>query len=197
MRLILASRSPRRLRLLREIGVEPLVRPAGIDESPRDGERPLALVRRLAEAKGRGVLAALSPPLDDLAVVAADTAVVLGDRALGQPRDDAEAIRMLRSLSDREHTVLTGLFLCRGDDGRSRLAAAATRVRFHPLDAATIRAYVATGEPRGKAGAYAIQGRGGELVRGVTGSWSNVVGLPLELLGRCLDELAIDVGQSR
>lgn len=195
MRLILASRSPRRLHLLRELGVEPTVLPAEIDESPLDGEPPTAFVRRLAEAKGRRVLCEVVAESENTAILAADTAVVLDDRALGKPRDDDHAADMLRSLSGRAHRVVTGLFVCRVDDGRSLVVSDSTRVRFRDLDETTILHYVHTGEPRGKAGAYAIQGRGRALVRDFEGSWSNVVGLPLELVLRCFEALGIDVGQ--
>ena len=195
--MILASRSPRRLELLRGIGIEPRVLPAEVDESPLPGEAPGELVMRLAESKGRRVARRLDARRSPAVVLAADTAVVLDRQALGKPRNDEDAWRMLRALSGRDHDVLTGMFLYRSDDERSVLVVDSTLVRFRSLDEATIRSYVATGEPCGKAGSYAIQGLGHRLIDRIEGSWSNVVGLPVELLCTCLRDLAIDAGQTR
>jgi len=193
MRLILASRSPRRLDLLRGIGIEPEVLPAEIDETPLTGEAPRDLVMRLARAKGGRIVADPGRKGGTAVVLAADTAVVLDGQALGKPRDDDDARRMLGALSSREHDVLTGMYLERTDDRRSLLVVDSTRVRFRDLDSRAIAGYVSTGEPRGKAGAYAIQGLGGRLIERIQGSWSNVVGLPLELLADCFRNLEIDV----
>jgi septum formation protein len=181
---VLASASPRRLELLRRIGIEPEVRPADVDETTRSGERPDALVARLAEAKA---LAVGEVP-DGVLVVAADTVVVLGAQVLGKPTDPAEATDMLTALSGIGHRVLTGVHVRCGN--RSAGAVEATRVRFRPLGAAEIEAYVATGEPLDKAGGYGIQGIGGMFVDSIEGSDTNVVGLPLAALVR----LASDVG---
>jgi len=176
MRLVLASQSPRRRELLESLGLSVEVRGAGADESVRPGERPEAYVRRLAVDKARAVDAAPGE-----IVLAADTAVVLSGEVLGKPRDDGEARRMLRALSGADHAVLTGVCARRGAPGPAEVTkVVSTTVRFAPLGEAQISWYVATGEPRDKAGAYAIQGRGGALVRAVEGSVSNVVGLPLE-----------------
>ncbi len=195
LRLILASRSPRRLGLLRGIGIEPTVLPAEIDETPLPREAPPELVMRLAASKGKRIAADLDRRGGPAVVLAADTAVVLDGEALGKPRNDEEAGRMLRALSSRDHDVMTGMFLERSDDRRSLLVVDTTRVRFRSLDESVIASYVATGEPRGKAGSYAIQGRGRGLVERIEGSWSNVVGLPLELLSTCFRDLGIDVKQ--
>jgi septum formation protein len=186
MRLVLASRSPRRIELLASAGLCAEVRAADVDESVRPGEGAMDYVRRLAREKADAVGAAPGE-----VVVAADTAVVLGDAILGKPRDDEDARRMLRTLSGRTHVVVTGVHgraLPPGDLPRSETIAVSSAVRFVTLSEERIAWYVSTGEPRDKAGAYALQGAGGSLVRGVAGSVSNVVGLPLPetlaLLGR-------------
>lgn len=180
IRLVLASRSPRRLELLRTLGLVPEVQPADIDETPAPNENPVDYVRRLAEAKARAVLAMIRERASrsEVIVLAADTTVDVDGRILGQPADEAEARSMLRSLSGRSHRVHTGVAVI---DGAGRLASAVVTsvvtmvaVTDHLLDW-----YVATGEPFGKAGAYAVQGAGGVLVERVRGSQSNVVGLPL------------------
>ena len=190
-RLYLTSGSPRRRRLLEQIGISPHVRPTGVDERGLPGESPRDAVARLAEAKARHAATQLGAADPPGVVLAADTAVVIDDRALGKPRNDSAAEAMLRDLRGRTHEVLTGVFLMRTDDGRCHVGVEATRVHFRDYDDARIRAYVATGEPRDKAGAYAIQGRGALLVQAVEGSWSNVVGLPLERLAEWLQPLDV------
>lgn len=167
----LASASPRRRELLQAVGVELVVVPADIDETPRPDERPVDLVLRLAREKAAAV------PSDDI-VVAADTAVVLDDVAYAKPDDDDHARRMLRALSGRTHQVLTGWCVRRGAvvfDG-----VAATGVTFRVLDDGDIDRWLATGAHRDKAGAYAIQGAAAALVARVDGSLTNVIGLPLD-----------------
>ena len=179
---VLASGSPRRRELLRAIGVEPTVRPADVDETPRPGEDPAALVTRLAEAK-----AGAAPTDDHALVVAADTVVVLGSDVLGKPADAAEAREMLRRLSGRTHEVVTGVHVRRGD--RRASAVETSEDRFRPVTPDEIDSYVATGEPLDKAGAYAIQGGAGAFVEGLTGSRANVIGLPTATVVRMADEL--------
>lgn len=181
LRLYLASASPRRLELLRQAGFDPIVVPGRLEEDGRRGETPGEHVRRLAEAKGRAV-AASREWADPGVILAADTAVAIDGTILGKPPDAAAAGTMLRQLRGKPHHVWTGVFLLRTDDRRSVTESEATRVFFRPYDDATIGAYVATGEPLDKAGAYAIQGRGALLAERIEGSWSNVVGLPLERL---------------
>lgn len=186
MQLILASASPRRLALLRQIGLEPEVYVADVDETPRPGESPAALVRRLARAKAQ----APGPPGPDTLILGADTVVDLDGQVLGKPVDREEGIAMLLALGGREHRVLTGLCLHRtlGRHGpvATRALHVATRVRFGRVDAAAAARYWDGGEPMGKAGGYAIQGHGARFVAGIVGSYSNVVGLPLHESARLL-----------
>jgi septum formation protein len=174
-KLVLASASPRRLELLRQVGIEPdEVEPAGIDESPKKNELPPALVMRLAEAKAR----AIQSRHPDAFVLAADTVVACGRRILPKAETEAAARACLLLLSGRRHRVYTGLALGT-PDGAINLRRVMSQVAFKRLSNAEIAAYLATGEWRGKAGGYAIQGRAAALVRWISGSYSNVVGLPL------------------
>ncbi len=181
-KVVLASGSPRRHELLTQIGVQFTVRVPDIDESPHPDEPPDRYVLRLASAKA----AAAAGAADEL-VIAADTTVELDAWILGKPLDHTDAASMLRSLSGCTHLVHTGVAVRRG--GHELAAVCTTMVTFVPLDEATIDWYVSTGEPMDKAGAYALQGAGGALVRDVQGSVSNVIGLPLHLVidlaGRC------------
>jgi len=170
--LTLASQSPRRRELLGALGIALEVCPAHADETPHPGEAPDAYARRVAREKARAV------PGDW--VLAADTVVVVDGDILGKPRGDAEAAAMLRRLSGRRHQVLSAVCLRRPAVRLEFDAASATEVEVAPLDERTIAWYVATGEPRDKAGAYAVQGLFGAFVRGVRGSVSGVIGLPLD-----------------
>lgn len=173
MELILASASPRRLELLARIGVVPdAVRPAAIDETPLKAELPRQLAARLAREK------ALAVEAPDALVLAADTVVGLGRRILGKPADQAEARAFLALLSGRRHRVVTGVAL-RTPEGRLRERLVESVVGFQRLTPAQLEAYLAGGEWRGKAGGYAIQGHAEVFVRFLSGSYSNVVGLPL------------------
>lgn len=172
--IVLASASPRREELLRRAGLELRVQTADIDETQLPGEAPLAMVQRLARSKADRVVRGL---VDAAVVVAADTIVVRDGVVLGKPVDDAEARATLASLSDRVHDVVTGYALL--SPTREIVGAVTTRVRFRALSPQLIADYVATGEPRDKAGAYGIQGIGSKLVVAIEGSYTNVVGLPL------------------
>jgi len=191
--IILASASPRRLELLRRVGIEPEVRPAAVAEDPRPGEEPAAHARRLAEAKGRAIARALERGGPLRVVLAADTVVVSRGESLGKPRDEHEARGMLRRLSGGVHDVMTAMWVERTDDGRSAACLESSRVRFRSLPDPVIEAYVATGEPMDKAGAYAIQGKGALLVESVEGSWTNVVGLPIERVPTLLSAIGLDL----
>lgn len=171
LKLILASGSPRRAELLRSAGLAFEVIVPDIDEAPRPGEAPDAFVCRTAREKAESV------PSADAVILAADTAVVDGDRILGKPADAQEAAAMLRSISGRTHEVMTGV--CLRFPERTVCFHIETRVTFRKLSEKEIENYVASGEPMDKAGAYAIQGGAAKMVRRVEGSYSNVVGLPL------------------
>ena len=176
MRLVLASASPRRIELLRAAGYEFDVRPSGADEPPFAGGDPAAYAESLARAKAARVPGAL--------VVGADTVVVLDGDVLGKPAGTSEAAGMLRRLSGRTHEVVTGVAVRR--DGELRSGHAAARVTFRPLAEDEIDAYVASGEPLDKAGAYAYQGGAGAFVTRLEGDPDTVIGLPLALLRRLL-----------
>ncbi|MGD9815247.1 MAG: nucleoside triphosphate pyrophosphatase [Hyphomonadaceae bacterium] len=171
-RLVLASASPRRLALLAQIGVTPdEIIAADIDEAPLKGETPRRLALRLARAKAETVQA------ENARVLAADTVVAVGRRVLPKAETEAEARACLALLSGRGHRVYTAVALRTGDTVRTRLAEA--RVAFKVLTAAEIDAYIASGEWRGKAGGYAIQGLAARYVVNITGSYTAIVGLPL------------------
>jgi septum formation protein len=172
VRVVLASASPRRAELLRLAGLDIQVRPGDVDETIRHGEPPEDYVCRLAREKAAAVV-----PGPDEVVVAADTTVELDGRALAKPADAAEAREMLRALSGRRHHVHTGVTVAVPTGAVTEVVT--TSVEFVVLDDATIGWYVASGEPFGKAGGYAIQGAGGALVARVDGSVTNVIGLPL------------------
>ncbi len=174
-RLVLASASVRRLALLRQIGVEPnAIDPAGLDEAPRTGELPAALARRLAMEKATAV----ARRHEGAWVLSADTVVCRGRRILPAPGDEKLARRCLALLSGCAHRVHTGVVVIDAQ-GRTRTRLATSRVTFKVLSAGETAAYVASGEWRGKAGGYAIQGRAAVFVRNLSGSYSNIVGLPL------------------
>ena len=172
--LVLASASPRRVELLALVGIVPdRIEPADIDETPLKGETPPRLAARLAVGKAAAG-AARSP---DAVVLAADTVVAVGRRFLEKAADEAEAERFLRLLSGRNHRVLTGVAVAARGQVRHRVVD--TRVTFKVLSDAEVAAYVASGEWRGKAGGYGIQGRAGAFVTRIVGSYPAVMGLPL------------------
>ena len=180
MRLVLASRSPRRAELLTQAGYEFVVMPADVDESARVGESPMNLVKRLARKKV-AVVAELRP---EAVVLGADTVVVDREVMLGKPIDESDAAAMLRRLSGRTHEVLTGVALAAAgqywDDVMS------TQVMFRELDDDDISWYLASGEMFGKAGGYAIQGLASRFVTRIEGSYTNVVGLPISVVDNLL-----------
>lgn len=179
--IILASASPRRRELLTELRIPFLVAPSDVDESPRPGESPHAMVQRLARMK-----ATKAARFQRAAVVlAADTIVVIDDEVLGKPIDRDDARRMLRLLSGREHVVLTG-FCILAPGGERAEDVVSTRVRFRPLGDADIEPYLDSGEAYDKAGGYAIQGGAGSFIESIDGSYSNVVGLPKDEVAAAL-----------
>ncbi len=177
LRLVLASASPRRAALLAQIGAEPArIAPAEIDETPLPGETPRPYAERLAHEKA--LKAAESAAPEEL-ILAADTAVCMGRRLLDKPADEAEARRHLERLSGRRHRVVTAVSLIRMSDSRHWSRTVESLLRFKRLSPAEIEDYLASGEWRGKAGGYAVQGRAGAFVPWLNGSYSAVVGLPL------------------
>ncbi len=177
-KLILASASPRRAEILRTVGWPFEMLAVNIDESRRTGEEAVAYVERVARAKADA--AALRAP--GSTILGADTVVVIEDEILGKPHDDEDARRMLRLLRDRWHQVLTGVALVNGEAGSAKVAHEVTEVRFAAMSEDEIRWYVATGEPKDKAGAYAIQGLGARFIKEIRGDYFNIVGLPVRLV---------------
>jgi septum formation protein len=187
MAVILASQSPRRRELLGQMGISDfIVRPARGEERIDQGLPPEKLVEVLSRQKAEEILSTAQP--EDV-VIGADTVVVIDGQVLGKPKDQQQAVEMLTRLSGRAHTVYTGVTVAQG----TRLVTEheATQVRFRPLTQREIRAYVATGEPMDKAGAYGIQHYGALLVEGIDGDYFNVVGLPVCRLGQMLGQFGI------
>ena len=193
--LVLASASPRRRELLTQAGFTFEVHPAHIPEDPKPNEDPIAYVVRLAREKAEAVfteitnarasgLRASAPPQ---VVLGADTTVTLDNQILGKPEDAADAARMLRLLSGRTHRVITGVAVVTA--ARTEVAAEVTAVKFLTLSDEEIAAYIATGEPMDKAGAYAIQGRAARWIPRIEGDYFNVVGLPIALVSTLLEGL--------
>ena len=180
--LVLASASPRRTELLRNAGMTFEVQPANIPEDPRPGEPARDYAERLAREKAEAV--ARQRPQD--VVLGADTVVVLDHQILGKPASADDAVRMLRLLSGREHQVITGVCLIR--EGQSFVASESTNVVMCEISENEIQNYVATGEPMDKAGAYAIQGIASRWIPRIEGDYSNVVGLPIALVWRLLQD---------
>ena len=183
--LYLASASPRRRELLDLAGIPYTTAPANADERFADGTPPEEAVRLLARRKAEACFAQHPGAV----VLGADTVVALGGASLGKPKTPAHAADMLRLLSGKTHEVFTGF--CVLADGRCEVGAERTEVTFYPLAEEEIQAYVATGEPMDKAGAYGIQGKGALLVQGICGDYYNVVGLPVARVARILRTFAV------
>lgn len=191
--IVLASGSPRRQQYLQDLGVSFTVCSVSIDETPVKGEDADLFVVRMAREKAE----AASNQFNRSWVVAGDTVVCLGRIILGKPLDDEEAVSMLMSLSGKEHTVRTGIFLCNAEKKLSDHRIVTTKVVFADFDESIARGYVSTGECLDKAGGYGIQGKGAFLVKAIEGSYSNVVGLPLcELLEMLRYYEVVEPGQS-
>ncbi len=188
MDIILASKSPRRRALLEQMGVRDfrIITP-DIDEHMDRALPPAELVRQISLEKAQAVAAQADP---NTVVIAADTVVALDGAVLGKPADEEEAFRMLSLLSGNRHQVYTGLTVLRGEQVFSQWEE--TAVTFRPLTAEEIEAYIATGEPMDKAGAYGIQGYGSLLIEGISGDYYNVMGLPVCRLGQILGQLGMD-----
>lgn len=188
--LCLASASPQRLALLRQLGLRCQVMPMDIDETRQADESAERYVHRLAITKAELAWKALASQ-PSVPVLGADTTVVAGDNILEKPADARQAAEMLRLLSGSTHQVFTGAGIV-GTQGRNSVVVE-TLVTFRPLSAADIDGYIATGEPFGKAGAYGIQGRAAAFIENISGSYSNVMGLPLYETATLLSEFGIDV----
>ena len=186
-RLILASASPQRAKLLDQLGVAHTAIAADIDETPQPGESAEALAERLARGKAQ----ALAERYGEDAVLGSDTVVALGDRLYGKPADAADAEWMLASLAGTTHRVVSGVALCVGGRCVSRISTSTVTMR--ETTAAERAAYIASGEPMGKAGGYAIQGRGAIFIARLDGSYSSVMGLPLFETAALLDEAGFDL----
>ncbi len=187
--IILASSSPRRRELLTQAGIPFVVMPGDVDEenadisgTPAQKAQQLAYLKAMDVARGKSGI-----------ILGADTIVVCDDEIFGKPADADDARRMLRKLSGREHLVITGIALINTSTGRVSTGYETTKVRFSSLSDREIEAYIESGEPYGKAGAYAIQGRAALFVEGLDGCYSNVVGLPLRRLYRLLQDFGIEV----
>jgi septum formation protein len=196
----LASRSPRRRELLRQIGVghellvlrEALPRGPDVDESPLPGEVPRDYVLRVARAKATAGLQMLSRRPGMLKpVLAADTAIALEERIIGKPRDAADAAKILGDLSGRDHVVITAVAMAFADRLETRLSE--SKVWMHALDAARIRRYILSGEPMDKAGAYAVQGRAAAFIARIDGSYSGIMGLPLAETAELLTSFGVEI----
>ena len=185
--IILASQSPRRVALLKQMNIDCLVMPADIDESVLSGEAPTDYVLRLAEQKALAIVRKLSGQHADLPILAADTTVALGNEIFGKPENDADAFNMLKKLSGSTHQVHTAVALA--FNSKCETVLNTTQVQMMPLTDAMIEAYIATGEPRDKAGSYAIQGLAGNWIVNIDGSYTGVMGLPVHETALLLNKI--------
>lgn len=192
-RVVLASTSPRRQELIASLHIPYEIRPSYADEHTPSDWTPRQIVEGLALRKAQAVYEEIGDPSENAVIVGSDTIVVLEDQVLGKPADDTDAFRMLKSLQGRAHHVYTGVACIDASTGQRMVRHRMTRVVMKPLSDATIQAYVQSGEPRDKAGAYGIQGLGSTLVEGIEGCYFTVVGLPVSLLSDMLSEFGIDV----
>ncbi len=185
--IILASQSPRRLALLKKMGIDCLVMPADIDETPLSGELPSDYVLRLAEQKALTIVTKLNGQHANLLILAADTTVALGNAIFGKPENEADALNMLKKLSGSTHQVHTAI--AAAFKGKLETAINTTQVTIMPLSDAMITEYIATGEPMDKAGSYAIQGLAGTWISHIEGSYTGVMGLPVHETALLLDKI--------
>ncbi len=185
--IILASQSPRRVALLKQIGIDCLVMPADIDETPLSDEPPSDYVLRLAEQKASAIVTKLNGQHANLLILAADTTVALGNAIFGKPENEADALNMLKKLSGSTHQVHTAI--AAAFKGKLETAINTTQVTIMPLSDAMITEYIATGEPTDKAGSYAIQGLAGAWVSHIEGSYTGVMGLPVHETALLLDKI--------
>jgi septum formation protein len=189
-KIILASASPRRSELLARVGINFEIQPSLIDESSIEiTGSPEQKAMQLALLKARDVAKSLEKGI----VLGADTIVVLDGEIFGKPKDNEEAFLMLSNLSGRSHTVITGVAIVNAENGLNKVSFEATKVTFSHLTPSRIQAYISTGEPWGKAGAYAVQGKGSLFIERIEGCYFNVVGLPLARVGKMLEEFGISL----
>ncbi len=184
--IILASQSPRRMALLKQMGIDCLLMPADIDETVLSFEPPSAYVLRLAEQKALAIVAKINGQYADLPILAADTTVALDGEIFGKPENEADAFNMLKKLSNSTHQVHTAIALA--FKGKCETALNTTLVTMMPLSDAMINAYIATNEPIDKAGSYAIQGLAGNWIKRIEGSYTGVMGLPVFETAMLLDK---------
>ncbi|MCC2684896.1 MAG: septum formation inhibitor Maf [Paenibacillaceae bacterium] len=187
--IILASSSPRRKELLEGLNLQFITHPSDEDESVPDGTKPADMVEILSLRKAKSV----ATHYDEGLVIGSDTIVVCDDEILGKPADEKDAARMLSTIQGRSHFVYTGVAIVDAATGESQVAHSKTEVFVKPLDADTIRRYIQTGEPRDKAGSYAIQGLGATLVERINGDYFTVVGLPVGLLAEMLGRFGVRI----
>lgn len=187
--IILASASPRRQELLKNLGLDFTVRVSEVDETLEENLAPAQQVERLAERKARAVASETTNGL----VIGADTLVVFEGTPLGKPADTREAVSMLSKLQGQSHQVFTGLAVINAATGKSVVTHEVTTVHFKPMSREQIERYVATGEPMDKAGAYAVQGKASIFIEGIRGCYFNVVGLPVGKLAEALKEFGVEI----
>ena len=187
-KIILASASPRRVALLKQMGIACLVIPADIDETVLSGESPCNYVLRLAEQKSLAIVSKLAGEHADLPILAADTTVALGNAIFGKPENDVDAFNILKKLSNSTHQVHTAIALA--FNGKCETAINTTLVTMMPLSDAMISGYIATGEHKDKAGSYAIQGLAGNWVVRIEGSYTGVIGLPVHETAMLLERIS-------
>lgn len=188
-KIILASQSPRRVTILKQMHIDCLVVPADINEQVYANESPTAYVLRLAEQKALATLKNLQGKHADLPILAADTTVALGMQIFGKPENDADALNMLKKLSGSTHQVHTAIALA--FNGKIECALNTTQVTMMPLTDAMISEYIATGEPKDKAGSYAIQGLAGNWITRIEGSYTGVMGLPVHETALLLEKFKV------
>jgi septum formation protein len=186
-RIILASESPRRSALLKSLGIKFSVMPSNADERSTGAENPGSYVKRVASLKAESVSARVKRGI----IIGADTVVVINKKIIGKPKDERDAFVTLKLLSGKTHTVMTGVCVINKYSGKRRVIVVSTKVRFRRLGNRIIRWYLNTGEPMGKAGSYAIQGKGSVLVNSIQGDYNNIVGLPLAALAEVLSEMGV------
>ncbi|MED5016141.1 Maf family protein [Paenibacillus chibensis] len=192
-RIVLASTSPRRQELIASLHIPYEIHPSHADEHTPDDWTPQQIVEGLALRKAQAVYELIANPSENAVIVGSDTIVVLEGQVLGKPADDADAFRMLKSLQGRTHLVYTGVACIDAASGETLVRHRSTKVSMKELSDAKIDAYVKSGEPSDKAGAYGIQGLGATLVERIEGCYFTVVGLPVSLLSDMLSEFGIDI----